>query len=133
MADYTPVWLPGLTGTFTAAGAITGGDPVEVAGSGTVQKVAGLASAKYVGVAGADAKTGEPVTVIMARVVHEGLADGAVNAGDQLTASPVAGRQVAALPAATGATAGDINAARAVVGIALTTAASGTVVRWQQV
>lgn len=132
MPDYTPVLLPGLTGTFTAAGPLAGGDPVEVAGSGTVQKVAGPATLKYVGVAAHDAIAGAHVTVIVDRVIHEGPADGPVNAGDQLAASPAAGCQVTALPAAAGATLADINQARAVIGLALNTAANGTPVRWMQ-
>jgi len=135
--EYTPVLLPGLTGTFTAAAAITGGDPLEVAGSGTVQKTSpgpsGLGSARYVGIAAHDAPPGNRVTVILDRAVHEGSADGAVNAGDQLMASARPGRQVATVPAAAAAPGqADVNAARAVIGLALTTAADGSVVRWLQ-
>lgn len=131
MADYAPVLLPGLTGTFSAAGPVTGGDPVEVAGSGTVQKTT-AGTACYIGIAASDAAVGALVTVIMDRVVHEGPADGPVNARDQLIASPAAGRQVKTLPAAATATAADINAARAVIGVALITAADGATVRWMQ-
>ncbi len=138
MPDYAPVFLPGLVASFTAAGTITGGDLVEVAGSGTVQKTtagpsAGLGSAKCVGVAGQDAIPGARVTVIMDRVVHEGAADGAINAGDQVMSSSVAGRQVKTVPV-TGASPGkaDVDQARVVTGIALTTAGDGGIIRWQQ-
>jgi hypothetical protein len=136
--DYAPVLLPGLTGTFTAAGPLAGGDPVEIAGSGTVQKTtagpsAGLGSAKYIGIAAQDALAGARCTVVMDRVVHEGAADGAINAGDQLQSSTVAGRQVKTV-APTGGSPGksDVDQARVIIGIALTTAADGATVRWQQ-
>jgi hypothetical protein len=133
MPDYTAVFLPGLTMTSQAAGTITGGDPVEVAGSGTVQKVAGVNSQKCVGVAAQDAVSGAKVTIIVDRVVHEGLADGVVTAGDQVVASAVAGRQVKSLPALGGPPGqADVNAARAIVGLALTTAGDGATVRWMQ-
>ena len=132
MADYAPVLLPGLTGTFIAAAAVAAGDPVEVAGSGTIQKVTAAGSSCYIGIAAMDAATGARITVIMDRVVHEGPADGPVNARDQLVASAAAGRQVKALPAAAAATAADINQARAVMGVALNTAADGAPVRWMQ-
>lgn len=137
MPDYSAVFLPGLTMTSTAASAITGGDPLEVAGSGTVQKTtagpSGLGSAKYVGVAAHDTPAGLKLTVITDRVVHEGAADGPVNAGDQVMASSVTGRQVKTVPA-TGATPGkaDVDQARAIIGLALTSAADGTTVRWMQ-
>lgn len=131
MGDYAPVLLPGLAGTFIAATAVTAGDPVEVAGSGTVQRAA-AATAKYVGVAAHDAAAQARVTVIMSRVVHEGAADGSINAGDQLVISGTVGRQVKALLPAAAGEAADVNAARAVAGVALTTAADGTTVRWQQ-
>lgn len=132
MPDYTPVYLPGLTATFTAASGLTGGDPVEVAGSSTVRKVAGPATTAYIGVAAHDANAGAPVTIILDRVVHEGAADGAINAGDQLAASPVTGRQVTTLAPAAATTAADINRARAVIGVALISSADGATVRWMQ-
>ena len=64
MPDYSAVFLPGLTMTSTAAGTITGGDTLEVAGSGTVQKTTysdvpnTVGSVKCVGVAAHDAVTG---------------------------------------------------------------------------
>jgi hypothetical protein len=130
--DYTPVFLPGLTITLIAAAGLTGGDPVEVGGSGTVQKVTAAGSMRYVGIAAHDAIAGYQVTVILDRAVHEGAADGPINAGDQLAASPRAGHQVTQLPAALTAAAADVNLARAVIGVALTSAADGTTVRWMQ-
>jgi hypothetical protein len=135
--DYTAVFLPGLTVTFIAASNITGGDPVEVAGSGAVQKCTagpdGLGSLKYVGVAGHDTTAGLLVTVIVDRVVHDGTAEGAVIAGDLVMASAVAGKTVTSAPA-TASVPGraDVEAGRAVIGLALTTASDGTTVRWMQ-
>ena len=77
MADYTPVFLPGLAITAVAAGTIVGGDPLEVAGTGTVQKCTS-ASPKYVGVAGSGAASGQNVTYFAARVVFDGLAEGGI-------------------------------------------------------
>jgi hypothetical protein len=136
--DYTAVFLPGLTMTSQAAGTIVGGDPVEVAGSGTVQKTtagpsAGLGSAACIGIAAHDATAGQKVTVICDRCVHEGAADGVINAAAQVMSSSVAGRQVKAVPV-TGGSPGkaDVDQARVIIGIALTTASDGAVVRWMQ-
>jgi hypothetical protein len=128
--------------TSTAAGTITGGDPVEVAGSGTVRKTttfaphggnAALGSGGCIGIAAQDALTGARVTVIVDRVVHEGAADGAVTAGDQVMSSAVTGRQVKKVPDSTGTPIQqDVDQARVVIGIALTTAADNGTVRWMQ-
>ncbi len=137
MADYTPVFLPGEAISLTASGTIAGGDPVEVSGNGTVAKAAGANSAKVVGMAGNDAAANARVTVYSRGTVHEGLADGGITAGDQVVASATANRQVATLAAAdVGATPtqatinAGINQARAVIGVALTTATTGNKVRW---
>ena len=145
MPDYTPVIIPGLTVTFTAATAVTGGDPVEVAGSGLVQACAAPGSPRYVGVAAADTAAGLLVTVFSDRVLHEGLADGPVTAGDQVMASSVPGRQVTAAPAPAVDVGGTFNettinaalnaalqAERAVIGVAITNAPDGQPVRWMQ-
>jgi hypothetical protein len=138
--DYTAVFLPGLTMTTTALGHIYGGDPLEVAGSDLVQKCtpgpSGWGSAKYVGIAANDTRAGNLVTVIVDRVVHEGAADGAITAGDQLMASSAPGCQVMTVPP-TGTVPGqseqaDVDASRVIIGVALTTAADGTTVRWIQ-
>jgi hypothetical protein len=71
--------------------------------------------------------------VIMDRVVHEGTAEGAINAGDQLMASSLAGHQVIAAPVVSSSPVkADVQASRAIIGIALTTAASNGTVRWMQ-
>lgn len=151
MADYTPVFPAGASVSLVAASTITGGDPVEVAAAGQVQKVAAPGTTRYVGVAGHDATAGMRVTVIAAAPVHEGAADGTVNAGDQVTPSATAGRQVKSMAGAlaaqdVGATPDQshintavnaavtaVNANRAQCGVALTGAADGATVRWMQI
>jgi hypothetical protein len=154
VSDFTAVFLPGAQWTSTAAGTIVGGDPLEVAGSGTVQK-ASAASTKFIGVAGSDAASGAKVTIISSKVVFDGVAEGSITAGDQLVTSAVTAKTVKTFAAAS-VTAIDVgvtptqtsintavNAAitaintalggpRTVVGIALTTASDGATVRWIQ-
>jgi hypothetical protein len=143
MADYVPVFVPSRAGSMTASVAITGGSPLVVSGSGTVAPAAANASAQCIGVAGNDTVPNGRVTVYMRGFVHESVADGPVTAGDQVGTTATANRQVKTIaPAAvdmgaafTQATSNaavnaGISAARAVLGIALTTAADGVKVRW---
>lgn len=119
MSDYVPVYTPGESFTSTASAAITGGQLVEVTGSGTVGP-AGAASTKVVGLAAFDCASGARVTVWANKPVHEATASGAVTAGDLLGAA-AAGQVV------TNAT----PAAGVLVGVALTTATNGNLVRYQ--
>lgn len=114
MAEYLPTFEPGQAVTLKASAAITGGQLVEVTGSGTVGP-AGAASTKVVGVAAFDAAINDNVTIYSGGVQHA-TASGAVAAGDVVQAA--ANGQVA-----TGTT--------APLGIALTAAASGADVRVQ--
>jgi hypothetical protein len=150
MADYTPVAMPGTAYTFQASGAITGGDLVGMTGALTVNKVSSLASLAYVGVAGHDAGIGQKVTVYMDKAVHDSIADGTVTAGDQLTSTNTANRQVktlaasavnvdvtgtpteASIEAFNAAINTAVNNARAVIGVAVTTVADNQTVRWVQ-
>jgi sulfate adenylyltransferase subunit 1 (EFTu-like GTPase family) len=145
VADYTPIALPGQTFTSQASGAITGGDPVVVSGSGTVARAATLASTAYLGIAGHDAVSGQKITLTLAKAIHESVADGTVTAGDQLTTTNTANRQVKSLAASNvdvGAAFAQaavntaintsVNQARAVIGTAMTTASDNTLVRWAQ-
>jgi len=143
--DYSAVNIPGNRISLVASGAVVGGDPLEVAGNGTVQKCATVGSPKYVGIAAHDAASGGRVTVTACAPIFDGPADGTVTAGDQVTPSTVAARQVKTLPVSaidTGSTfiqatvnaainAG-LNAARGFCGVALTTATDGNTVRWIQ-
>lgn len=129
MADYLPVYTPGEAVSMTASAAITGGQLVAVSGNGTVGP-AGASSGAVVGVAGHNAASGSRVTVYARGVVHETVADGAITAGNQVV-SAAAGAVSALAAMATGAAdEGDVNAARAVLGVALTTAADEALVRW---
>lgn len=114
MAEYLPIYKPGHGITLKASAGITGGQLVEVTGSGTVGP-AGAASAKVVGVAAFDAAINDNVTVFAGGVQH-GTASGAITAGDVVQAA--ASGQVA-------------SGTTAPVGIALTSAASGADVRVQ--
>jgi hypothetical protein len=146
MPDYTPVYLPGDTQTALCSAAVKAHDCLEVTGSGTVAKAAAALSLKVIGVAAFDCAINQRVTFYSRGMVHEGFADGAITAGDQVVASSTTGRMVATLPptavteAATYAHAdtetnidNSVNAARAVLGVALTTAADGALVRWMQI
>ena len=127
MADYTPVYSPGTTVPFTASAAITGGQLVEVTGVETVGP-AGAASLKAIGVAAFDAASGARVTVVIGKVVQEAVTTGTVTAGDQII--PAAAGTVSTLAAAATDTATDINNARAVIGVAITTATTGLKVQY---
>lgn len=127
MSDYLPVYTPAEVATFTASAAITGGQLLAVSGNGTVGP-AGAASASWIGVAAGDAASGARVAVFCRGTVHESTAAGAITAGAQL-ATGAAGT-VATMAAAAANALGDINNARAVVGVALTTAADTALVRW---
>jgi hypothetical protein len=151
--DYTATYLPGGLFPSLAAGPITGGDPLEVAAAGQVQKCATGNSPKFVGMAAHDSAAGQRISVIAAHAVHDGPADGPIAAGDLLGASAVAGRAVRTIAAAGVLGNQDVGAAptqttintavNAVVaavnaggarriGLALTGAADGATVRWMQ-
>ena len=121
MADYSPVFTPGIAITMQASAAVDAGDPVEVSGSGTVAR-ASAASAAYVGVAAHAATPGVLVTVFAGKIVHEGAADQPITAGDAVEASGTADRQVRRVAAGTAG----------VIGLALTSAADAADVRWMQ-
>ncbi len=128
MGSYLPKHMPGDTITTRASAGVTGGQRVAVSGSGTVATATAATKAKYVGVAAMDAATNADFTIYGRGMVHVSIADGAITAGDQIT-SANAGK-VSAIAASAGNAAADINNARAVDGIALTTAADGAAVEW---
>lgn len=133
MSDYTPRFTPGQVITMTTSGAVTGGDILVVSGNGTVAKASTLANISYVGVAGHDAASGAKVAVHTCSPVHKSIADGAITAGDLITSTNTANRQVKTLAAAGAAyVQAEANASRAVIGVALTTAADNATVQWLQ-
>lgn len=129
MADYLPLFKPGEAIHYAASAAITGGQLVEVTGTGTVGPAA-AGSIKVVGVAAFDAASGERVTIFCGGVQRVNAAAGGVTAGDVLqagaagTVAPVAASGAAYVQA-------EANNYRAVIGIALTTAAAGVAVECQ--
>lgn len=144
--DYSPLFQPGDVIPLTAGGTIAAGDLVGVSASGQVSKVSALQARTWIGVAANAAAATERVTVFARGPVHESVADGTVTAGDEIGTTNTANRQVKTIPATATTFAGTysaadakavvdaaINSARAVVGIALTTAADNATVRWMQV
>lgn len=119
MGNYFPIANPATNFTFQAAGPVTGGDPLEFSGDGQVQRAAG--TGRYAGIAAQDAKASQTLTVYVGNATFTGPAEGAVNAGDDLAASEVPGRQVRTAPAGA-----------EVIGRAFSTAADGAAVKWHQ-
>lgn len=119
MADTLPVYKPGQSLPLTASATITGGQLVEVTGSGTVGPAA-ASSTKCVGVAAFDVVSGDRVTVHAGGVQRIVAATGGVTAGDIVSAG--AAGTVAPIGAGAFGTK---------IGIALTTAAAGVVAEIQ--
>lgn len=133
MSDYLPVFKPGENITLSASAAIVGGQLLVVSGSGTVAPAAAASAPGWVGVAAFDAASGVRVGVASGGV-QELICTTAVVAGDLVVSSGTAGQVASvaattATAAATAATAGDINSTRAIVGLALTSAAAGAKAR----
>lgn len=106
---------PGEHSTFTAGGAITGGNLVRLTGNRSVIATASALQANIVGVAIYTAASGDANLTVATNGVWPLVAQGAIATGDDLTSGSVAG-SVAALAAAATATAADINNARNTVG-----------------
>lgn len=118
MADYNPLYLPGVAFTSTASAAITGGKAVYVSGDGTVANSTTAANL-IIGIASQDAAaSGDKVGVFARGTVHLLTASGTVTAGDVVEA------------AAAGAVATHTQGTNdvRVFGIALTTATTGNTV-----
>lgn len=116
MADHLPKFKPGQAVTFTAGGAITGGQVVEVGAADRAVVVASAASAKAIGTAGHDATTGDHLVVHLAGPVDTAKAAATIARGAQVEA----GADGTVQTATTGY----------VLGIALTAAAEGDVVEF---
>jgi hypothetical protein len=100
--EYTALFLPGNMWTSVAVGDITAGDPLEVAGSGAVQRVVTPETELYVGIAATRARDLERVTVISGWIIHEGVAEGPIVAGSAVAASAQLGHQVVSYAGAGG-------------------------------
>lgn len=119
MAEYLPLWKPGQAMTYQASATITGGQYLEVTGSGTFGP-AGAASTKGAGVAAFDAASGAKVTVFAGGVQRIVAGTGGVTAGD-IVAAGAAGTVVAIGAGAFGTR----------IGLALTTAAEAALAEIQ--
>ncbi|MGN7968158.1 DUF2190 family protein [Microbacterium sp. 22296] len=117
MPEYTPLFQPGLSITRQASAPINGGQLVVVSGSGAVAPST-TATHAWVGVAGADAASGEEITVHRMGVQLL-VAAAPITAGQ--TVEPAANGRVAAHTNGTN----DIN----VVGIALNDGGTGSTVQ----
>lgn len=127
MAEKLPIYKPGQSLTLSASATITGGQLLAISGSGTVAP-AGAGATAWVGQAAFDAATSDKVTIWAGGVLSL-TASGAITAGDLVVAG--AAGTVATAAAVTTPTAGDVTTTRALVGVALTTAANGAQVRVQ--
>lgn len=121
MADYLPLFKPGANIPSTASAAIAGGQLLMVSGSGTVAP-ATAATPAWVGVAAFDVAIGGRINIHKSGVQRM-IASGAITAGDLVVAA--AAGQVSTAAAVTTPTAADVSNTRALVGVALTTAATG--------
>lgn len=130
MGAYEPKFLYAdqITATFSAT--TTGGQVLAVTGNGTVGPAGTATAAKVVGVAADDVVANARGLYFPRGKVHISTASGAITAGDQVVAG--ASGTVAAEAVAAGATAGDINNAREILGVALTTAADTADVEWME-
>lgn len=127
MPEYIPVFKPGEDITLNASAAIIGGQLLVSSGSGSVAPAAAASAPGWVGVATTDAASGAKVGVTSGGV-QELTCTTAVAAGDLVVSSGTAG-QVATLAAVTTPTAADVTGTRAIVGLALTSAAAGAKAR----
>lgn len=108
---------PGEAVTFKASGAITDGQLVSVVGDRQVAVATAATGAGAIGSAATTVKDGEDVLVLLG-AVQRLLAASDITAGDLVVAAN--GGTVAKVAAVTTPTAGDVNATRAQLGIALT-------------
>lgn len=131
MSQYSPEYAAGrIPVTGTCSSAVTGGEVLVVTGSGTLG-ASSAATVATVGVALSDGAASGDVTYLPRGPIHLGVASGSITAGNQLVAA--VGGRVAALAVATGNAAADINNARYVIGVALTTADDNASVQWMQI
>lgn len=119
MGDYAPKFLYGEQVTSTASAAITGGQVLAVSGNGTVGPAGDAADITVVGVAAMDAASGALVSYFPRGKVHITTTAGAVTAGNGVSAG------------ASG-TVDDDAGSDPILGVFLTTAASGEKAEWME-
>lgn len=130
MGAYEPKFLYGDECTATFSATTTGGQVLAVTGNGTVGPAGTGTQAKVVGVAANDVAANARASFFPRGKVHVSTASGAITAGDQVVAG--AAGTVATEAAASGATTADVNNAREIIGVALTTAADTASVEWME-
>ena len=81
MSNHVPKFQPGQVVTFTAEGAITGGQVVEVGTANRSVKVAAAGSTKAIGTAGFDVVDGESVAVHLGATVDTAVASATIAVG----------------------------------------------------
>lgn len=118
MATHIHLFDPGAPVTFTTSAAVVGGQLLAVTGNRTAAPTAGI-NAKWVGVAGFDAASGERVTVVKGGVQRI-MASGTIAAGDTVVSAADGKVATVAAVNATAPTTADANNTRAIVGTALT-------------
>lgn len=124
MSDYTPVTSDQAAFTSTASAGISGGQVLQVSGNGTVAPCTANTQ-RAIGVAASDTPSGGRVTYyLLPGMIHEAVNNnaGTITAGAAITAGASAGVDTGTL--ATVAAAGTL------IGIALTTATTGSKVRF---
>lgn len=124
LPEYNPPYETGVAITLTASAAVSAGDVLEVSGNGLVAPVTADASVKVIGVASNPGQPGDRLMIWGRGPVHELAADGIITAGDLVVASVTPGMGVR--------TATDDDNPRAVLGVAITSAASGALARWME-
>jgi hypothetical protein len=130
MGAYEPKYLyvDQISATFSAT--TTGAQLLAVTGNSTVGPAGTSTAAKVVGVAAYDVAANGRGSYFPRGKVHVSTASGAITAGDQVVAG--AAGTVASEAAASGNAAADINNAREILGVALTTAADAASVEWME-
>jgi hypothetical protein len=78
-------YLPGASWTARTVGVIAAGDPLEVAGSGTVRR-AGAGAVAFVGIAAHASSDGELTTIMCGSLILASVAGTDIDAGDLITA-----------------------------------------------
>lgn len=119
MADYAPKFLYGDQITGTTSAAVTGGQVLVVSGDGTVGPAGDGADVTVVGVAAQDAASGALVSYFPRGKVHVSTTAGAVTAGNGVSAGAAG-------------TVDDDAGSDPVLGVFLTSAASGETAEWME-
>ncbi|HEV2929903.1 MAG TPA: hypothetical protein VGW74_14515 [Propionibacteriaceae bacterium] len=119
MAEYEPKFRYAEAITGTASATITGGQVLVVSGDGTVGPAGDAADVTVVGVAATDAATGGLVTYFPRGKVHITTTAGAVTAGTGVSAGAAG-------------TVDDDAGSDPILGVFLTSAASGAQAEWME-